>query len=220
MITTLASRPSHALTSTILLALLASACPLLAAETPKAATDPFAGAFFPPELVLLARDRIGMTPEQRKVFRDCVEKTQLRGNELRAQLDCETAALATMAKQDQVDESALGAQLDRVLDVERKLKHLHLGVLLAIKKLLTPQQQGQLRTIAKNGTAQLVEDTRRRLTEKVERVTTGAQQWAQNGRDPSAILKAMNETVKPLLEGGKPMEAEVELDRILEQLKK
>jgi hypothetical protein len=63
------------------------------------------------------------------------------------------------------------------------------------------------------------EVVRKRLTEKVERVQEGAQRWADSGRDPSAIGQAMDQKVGPLLEAGKIVEAEVELDRLLEQLK-
>ncbi|MGO8751164.1 MAG: family 14 glycosylhydrolase [Thermoguttaceae bacterium] len=62
------------------------------------------------------------------------------------------------------------------------------------------------------------EEMRKRLTEKVERVTQGVQKWAAGGHDPSAILKTMKEKVGPLLDSGKATEAEAELDRVLEQL--
>jgi Spy/CpxP family protein refolding chaperone len=57
------------------------------------------------------------------------------------------------------------------------------------------------------------------ITAKVQRVKDGAQQWAASGRDPSAIGKALEEKFLPLMEGGKFIEAEAELDRLLEQLK-
>ena len=47
------------------------------------------------------------------------------------------------------------------------------------------------------------EAVRQRITKKVERVKQGAQKWAASGRDPSAILKAMQEKVGPLLDSGK-----------------
>ncbi|MGA2620123.1 MAG: hypothetical protein ABSF26_21100 [Thermoguttaceae bacterium] len=200
-------------------ALLAALCPLLARADSKTATDPFAGAFFPPELVFLARERIALTPQQQQVLRDCVEKTQSRSERVRTKLEREIATLATLAKQERVDEAALLAQLDKVLDVERELKHLHVGLVVAIKNLLTPEQQAKLRELAKDGGSQLTEVTRKRLTEKVERVKQGAQQWAASGRDPSAIAKTMEEKVKPLLDAGKVIEAEAELDRVLQRLK-
>ena len=58
----------------------------------------------------------------------------------------------------------------------------------------------------------------KRISGKVERVKEGLQKWAASGHDPSAILKTMQEKVGPLLDAGKPLEAEAELDRVLEQL--
>jgi Spy/CpxP family protein refolding chaperone len=195
------------------------AVPLSATDKSDATADPFAGAFFSPDLVLLARDQIGLTQEQGAAFRTHLEKAQPKTDELRAKLKSETAALAALAKQDRVDEAAVIAQFDKVLDVERELKHLHVGLLVAIKNQLTPEQQNKLREIAKDGGAKLVEDARKRLTAKVERVKENAQKMAASGRDPSGILQAMEEKFKPLMEGGKAFEAEAVLDRILEQLK-
>ncbi len=219
MITKLKSTLTHTMKLITLFTLLASLCPLFAADTPKTGADPFDGAFFPPELIMMARDRIALTSQQEEVFRARVEKTQARSEELRAKLERETAALSAIAKQDHVDEAALDAQLDKVLDVEREVKHLHIGLLVAAKNLLTPEQQAKLREIAKDGGAQFMQDTRKRLSEKVERVKSGAEKWGASGRDPSAIAKAMEEKVKPLLDAGKIIDAEAELDRILEQLK-
>jgi Spy/CpxP family protein refolding chaperone len=203
-----------------LFALITSLCPLFAADDSKKAVDPFAGTFFPPELVLMARDRISLTQEQQEALRTRVEKTQPRSDELRPKLERETAALSALAKQERVDETALLAQLDKVLDAERELKHLHIGLLVAIKNLLTPEQQAKMREIAKDGGAQLGEDARKRLTEKLERVREEAQKVADSGRDPSAFLKSMEEKFKPLMDGGKIIEAEAELDRVFEQLAK
>jgi Spy/CpxP family protein refolding chaperone len=210
----------HTMKLIALIILLASLCPLFAADESKKGTDPFDGAFFPPELVLMARDRIALTQEQQDALRTRLEKTQPRSDELRSKLEKETAALAALAKQERVDEKALLAQLDKVLDVEREVKHLHIGLGVAIKNLLTPEQQAKLREIVKGGVEQLGEDVRKRLTEKVERVKAAATKMAEGGSDPSEILKAMEEKFKPLMEAGKASEAEAELDRVLEQLTK
>jgi len=82
---------------------------------------------------------------------------------------------ALLTKQERVDEAPLLAQLDKVLDVERELKHFNVGAGVAIKNLPTPEQQTKLREIVKDGGPQLAEDTRKRLSEKVERVKAGAQ---------------------------------------------
>ena len=63
------------------------------------------------------------------------------------------------------------------------------------------------------------ETMRKRITAKAERVKEGVQAWAASGRDPSALLKQLQGTVRPLLDAGKAREAEAALDRLLEQLK-
>lgn len=204
----------------LVLAAITSMCPLFATDESKKAVDPFAGAFFPPELVFMARDRIALTQEQQEGLRANVEKAQPRSDELRAKLDRETAALAVLAKQEHVEETALIAQLDKVLDVERDLKHLHVGLGATIKNLLTSEQQAKLREILKGGIAQLQEDVKKRLTEKVELAKQRATKMAQGGSDPSEILKAMDEKFNPLMQAGKVVEAEAVLDRVLEQLAK
>jgi WD40 repeat protein len=62
------------------------------------------------------------------------------------------------------------------------------------------------------------EALRKRIMEKVERVKAGVQKQAASGRNPSAIVKTLTKTIKPLLDAGKPIEAEKELDRLLEKL--
>ncbi len=216
----------HTMKHNLLVLLLAASLPLLAADKPGPHADPFAGAFFPPELVFLARDQIGLTAEQQEAFQGRVEKTryQSRSEELRVKLERETAALAALARQERVDEAVILAQLDKVLDAERELKHLHTGFGVALKNLLTPAQQAKLHEIAKgvtkgsDGFHQLEEATSKRIAEKIERVQAGVKQWAESGRDPSAIGKAMEETVGPLLKADKPMEVEAALDRVLKQL--
>jgi len=202
----------------VLLALVTSLCPLVAADGPKPAADPFAGAFFPPELVLLARDRIALTQGQQDALRALMEKAAPQSDELRTKLQNEYAALSALANQGHVDETAIGAQLDKVLDVERELKHLQVGLMVAIKNLLAPEQQAKLRELMKDGGAQLENDTRQRLTAKVEQIKAGMQKWSDSGRDPSDIGKAMGEKFKPLMDAGKVLEAEAVLDSLLEQL--
>ena len=160
-----------------------------------------------------------MSPQQLGALQARVTKTQPQSEELRKKLELETAALAALVKAERVEETAVLAQLDKVLDAERELKHLHISLVIALKNLLTPEQQAKLHEMTKEGGTQLAEATRARLTEKMERVKAGAEAWAAGGRDPSDVLRAMEQKFKPLIESGKVVEAEAELDRALEQLK-
>ncbi|WP_395736136.1 Spy/CpxP family protein refolding chaperone [Prosthecobacter sp.] len=203
----------------VLTILLLSVCAIFAADNAAPKNDPFGGAFFPPEVIMQLHSQLGLSPQQLETFQARAMKTQPQSEELRKKLEAESAALAALAKKDHVEEAAIIAQLDKVLDAERELKHLHIGLMVAAKNLLTAEQQTKLREMTKDGGARIAEAARARLTEKIERVKAGAQAWAAGGRDPSEVLRAMEQTFKPLIESGKIMEAEAELDRVLEQLK-
>jgi Spy/CpxP family protein refolding chaperone len=201
-----------------LLLLFAATLPLTtlrAADSPN--HDPFLGAFFPPEMILQAHDQIGMSQQQLETFRAKVEEAQPRSNELKQQLERENGVLAGLIQQEHVDKAALMAQLDKVLDAERGLKHVHLGLLAEIKNLLTPDQQAKLHAMEK-GAGQGGEETRARLTAKVNQVQAGVQKWMSQQRDPSAIAQAMRDECQPLLQSGKAAEAEAVLDRLIQQL--
>ena len=187
----------------------------------KKANDPMAG-FFPQQLVFLASDRIALKPEQRDVLLARVKKTQPRLDELKIALEHESAAFAALISQERVDEEAALTQLNKLLDVESQTKKLQLGLGVTIQNLLTKEQQATLRDLMRNpdGVAKLEEEFRKRITAKVELVTTGVQKWAASGRDASSIAQLMQENVRPLMESGRPFEAEAEIDRVLEQLNK
>jgi Spy/CpxP family protein refolding chaperone len=201
-----------------LLTVLLPVSAMLAADRPPA--DPLGSAFFPPEAIMQAHERIGMGQEQLEAFRARIEKTQTSSEPLRQRLERETAALVALAKQEHVNEAALLAQLDKLLDAEREVKHLQIGMLAAIKNLLTPEQQVRLREITGGDGSKFAEEMRTRLEGKVTQIQGGMQKWAESGRDPSSIGQAMTEKVKPLLDAGKISEAEAEMDRLIEQLGK
>jgi RNA polymerase sigma factor (sigma-70 family) len=54
----------------------------------------------------------------------------------------------TSVETDQVDETQALAQLDKVLALEREIKHTHIGLLVRVKNKFTPEQQARLREIA------------------------------------------------------------------------
>jgi Spy/CpxP family protein refolding chaperone len=110
--------------------------------------DPFAGNLFPPELVMQHQQTLGLGEEQKNFLKDELRKTQTRLTELQWDIQEEVEKLATLMKQNQVDEAQTLTQLDKVLNLEREIKRLHIGLLIRIKNKLTPEQQARLREIA------------------------------------------------------------------------
>jgi hypothetical protein len=149
-----------------------------------------------------------------------VKKTQPRLEDLGTALERESAALTELTSKEHMDEAAVLAQLNKFLDVEREAKQLQAGLGITIHNVLTGEQHAKLRELSSNpgAVAKLEEEFKNRITAKVERVTAGAQAWAQRGRDPSSIAQAMEQNVRLLMDSGRVFEAETEIDRVLEQL--
>lgn len=190
-------------------------------EAPKQAADPFA-AFLPQQLVFLASDRIALTAEQRDTLQAKVNTTQPRLEELKTALASESAALVELTSTERLDETAILAQLNKFLDVERESKQLQASLGVTIQNLLTSEQMATLRELGSNpdAIAKLEQDFKNRIMTKIELITAGAQTLAQSGRDPAFISQAMEQKVRPLMDSGRAFEAEIEIDRVLEQLKK
>ena len=110
--------------------------------------DPFAGNLFPPELVMQNQQTLGLGDEQKKFFKAELRKMQASITELHWDMQDEMEKLAALMKQDQVDEAQTLTQLDKVLELEREIKRMHIGLLIRVKNKLTPEQQAQLREIA------------------------------------------------------------------------
>ena len=109
--------------------------------------DPLAQFMFPPELVMLHQREIGLTDEQKTYLRGEIQKVTVRFTELQWQLQDGMEGLASVMKESSVNEQQALAQLDKILDIEREIKHLHIGLAIRIKNKLTPEQQSRLQGI-------------------------------------------------------------------------
>ena len=112
---------------------------------PPPENDPMAEALFPPELVMQHQREIGLTDEQRAFMRGEIQRVTARFNELQWQMQDAMEVLVTTMKEGVVNEQQAMAQLGKVLDTEREIKLLHMGLAIRIKNKLTPEQQENLR---------------------------------------------------------------------------
>jgi Spy/CpxP family protein refolding chaperone len=106
--------------------------------------DPLRDAMFPPEMIMQHTRDLALTEEQRAFMRGEIQKTTMRFNELQWQLQDAVEALHDSMKANPVNEQQALAQLDKVLDAEREIKRLHLGLAISIKNRLTAEQQAKL----------------------------------------------------------------------------
>ena len=109
--------------------------------------DPLAQFIFPPELVMQHQREIGLTAEQKTFLRGEIQRVTLRFTELQWQLQDAMEGLASVMKESSVNEQQALSQLDKILNTEREIKHLHIGLAIRIKNKLTPEQQAKLQGI-------------------------------------------------------------------------
>ena len=106
--------------------------------------DPLGDVMFPPDFILGHARQLGLTDEQKSYMRGEVQKTMNSFTELQWKLQDATEQLHETLKTTSVNEEQALAQLNKVLDVEREIKRLHIGLGVRLKNRLTPEQQSQL----------------------------------------------------------------------------
>jgi len=114
---------------------------------PQPPMDPLGDVMFPPDLIMGHARELGLTDDQKTFMRGEIQKTTARFLELQWQLQDAVESLQQIMKSNVVDEPQALAQLDKVLDTERQIKHLHFSLGIRLKNQLTLEQQGKLRGI-------------------------------------------------------------------------
>ncbi len=110
-----------------------------AAEQPPA-DDPIARHLVPPELVMRHSQAIALTPEQREAIKAAVQEAQSGFIDPQWQMQTEAGRMAELLQQKPLDQAAIVAQLDRILDLERRIKKLQFTLLVRIKNTLSAAQ--------------------------------------------------------------------------------
>jgi Spy/CpxP family protein refolding chaperone len=106
--------------------------------------DPLAQLMFPPDMIMGHARQLNLTDEQKAFMRAEIQKTTTTFQELQWRLQDQMELLQETMKSSSVNEAQALAQLDKVLDVEREIKRLHIGLAVRLKNRLTPEQQEQL----------------------------------------------------------------------------
>ncbi|MCA1603083.1 MAG: hypothetical protein LC776_16085 [Acidobacteria bacterium] len=116
-------------------------------HAPRPQDDPLAEYVFPPELVMQHQREIALTDEQKVFLRGEIQRVTLRFTELQWQMQDAMEGLASTLKGGSVNEQQVLSQLDKILETEREIKRLHVGLAVRIKNKLTPEQQSKLQAL-------------------------------------------------------------------------
>jgi Spy/CpxP family protein refolding chaperone len=116
-------------------------------RAPRPPDDPLADDMFPPEMIMQHQRELALTDAQKTFMLGEMQRTTTRFNELQWQLQASMEALHETMKGNQVNEQLALGQLNKVLDAEREIKTLHMGMAIRIKNQLTLDQQMKLQTM-------------------------------------------------------------------------
>ena len=106
--------------------------------------DPLAHLMFPPDMIMSHARQLNLTDEQKAFMRSEIQKSTATFQDLQWKLQDQMELLHEAMKSTSVNEQQALAQLDKVLDIEREIKRLHIGLAVRLKNRLTPEQQEQL----------------------------------------------------------------------------
>jgi hypothetical protein len=121
-------------------------------------SDPLDDVLIRPEMIMTHALELKLTAIQLAFIHKEVENSNVKFNELSWQLDEAVEVLRQMILVQAVNEERALAQLDRVLDTERKIKRLHIRMSIRIRNQLTPEQLVKLQSIRRL-TGRFVEPT-------------------------------------------------------------
>jgi Spy/CpxP family protein refolding chaperone len=111
---------------------------------PPGQPDPLAHLMFPPDMIMNHARQLNLTEEQKTFMRSEIQKATSNFQDLQWKLQDQVEQLHETMKSTSVNEQQALAQLDKVLDLEREIKRLHIGLAVRLKNRLTPEQQEQL----------------------------------------------------------------------------
>jgi Spy/CpxP family protein refolding chaperone len=106
--------------------------------------DPLAHLMFPPDMIMGHARQLNLTDEQKAFMRSEIQKTTTTFQGLQWKLQDQMELLHESMKSTSINEQQALAQLEKVLDIEREIKRLHIGLAVRLKNRLTPEQQEQL----------------------------------------------------------------------------
>jgi Spy/CpxP family protein refolding chaperone len=106
---------------------------------------------FRPEIVMRNQDAIGLTQQQRDAISAAMTAAQQKLLALRWQVEAKGEAATPLFSADRVDPAPALAAAGEMMTLEDRMKQEHLTLLIAVKNVLTPEQQKKLRELEPDG---------------------------------------------------------------------
>ena len=125
--------------------------------------------FFPPELIMQNQESLGLTDDQKSEIREIMKKTVADFTDLQWQESAEQEAMSSLLKEDKIDEGKTLDQLDKLLGIENQIKKLHIGTMIRVLNILSPEQKTKLNELKNSMGMRPGENERRRQGAREDR---------------------------------------------------
>jgi Spy/CpxP family protein refolding chaperone len=110
-------------------------------------TGDFSQHLYPPELIMQNQGRLRITESQREAILQEIYKVQATAAQVQWRVSDESEKLNQLLERENVQESEVLAQADRMMTWEIAVKRAQLTMLIRIRNLLTPEQKSMLRDL-------------------------------------------------------------------------
>jgi len=121
----------------------------------------FSEDVFPPEMIMQNQQALGLTDEQKKTMLELMKTFSAQFTELQWKQSAEQETMASLLKQERIDEAKALAQLDNLLKIENDIKKISLANMIKVRNILTDEQKIKMRSIRQAMMKQM-EDSRER----------------------------------------------------------
>ncbi len=106
---------------------------------------------YPPPMLIMHAQQIGLTPDQVGKIRQEVLGVQARSVDLKGKIEKAKVESMRLLAADKVDQKAVDAQIDEAAKAAAELRKLHVGMMLHVRDVLTPEQLKKLDELRPHG---------------------------------------------------------------------
>jgi Spy/CpxP family protein refolding chaperone len=199
-------------------ALLALVCSRALAEPAAENANPIELELFPPEFLLSQREALGLTETQLQNLQTVMEGVQPKFQSLKGELEEKVNAVKDALHQPKPDIAQTDEKLRAMLAKENEMKLFQVHLMLTLRDKLTPEQVEKARQLRPHfNSANVTEGLAQRLQAKFEKLRSRVEALAAGGQPPEDVIAKARE-IQQLVQDGKPLDAEKQLDALLSKL--
>jgi len=196
---------------------------LLAVLHSASAENPLESELFPPDFLLNQRETLGLNESQLQDIQAIVQDVQPKFENLKGQLEDRAKAFQEALHQAKPDVALTEDKLRAMLTQENEMKLLQVHLMLTLRSKLTPEQVDKARQLRAQMPQQAAANDPReglpeRLQKKFQQLKAAVEEKAAGGAPPDGIVKQVG-AIQQLVQQGKPLEAERQLDQLLSELR-